>query len=112
MTIDDTIRLLRTLAVLDGRLGAINDTDAKTRAVMWQRMIHDTITLAEAGAVCEAYYAHDQRWPITPGAINDAVMARRADDRRRSVVAQLQAAATPPTPEYLAAKAALFGGAK
>lgn len=110
MTLDETVRLLRSLAILDPRLSPINETDAEARAIMWARMINDGITYAEAGRACEEYYRHEQRWSITPGVINDTVAARRADERRRNVVKALAAPTAPPNEAYLAAKAALRGG--
>ncbi len=112
MTYDEVVRLLRSLSVIDSRLSPVNADDAQARALMWTRMINADITYAEAGAACEEYYRHAQRWALTPGAINDLVAARRSDQRQRSVVRELVAPAAPPTSEYLAAKAALFRGSR
>lgn len=112
MTPQEAVRLLRSLSILDPRLSPVNETDAQARAVMWARMINPDITYAEAGAACEEYYRHAQRWALTPGAINDIVAALRSDERQRSVLREIDAPASPPTSEYLAAKAALFGGSK
>lgn len=110
MTYDEVVRLLRSLSIIDPRLSPVNADDAHARALMWTRMINADISYAEAGAVCEDYYRHAQRWALTPGGINDLVAARRSDQRQRSVVRELFTAAAPPTSDYLAAKAALFGG--
>jgi hypothetical protein len=78
MTLDETLELLRQIALVDDRVVRIDENEQAAQLSLWAAILRD-VPLAFAGEAVGAHYA-SSAWPVMP---KDIAERWRAESKRR-----------------------------